>query len=91
MWAIPDLKAREVLSVIALQMAKAQGLILTRLIKRELKKMSIAATFIEHEPAGFISLMVEKNHSSRPSVRSGHYFAVNDPGMLTFPIGNHHS
>jgi hypothetical protein len=53
-------------------MAKAQGLILTRLIKRELKKMSIAAIFIEHKPAGFISLMVEKNHSSRSSVRSGH-------------------
>jgi hypothetical protein len=43
MWTIPDLKPRKVLSVVALQMAKAEGLVLTRLIERELKKMSTAA------------------------------------------------
>ena len=53
--------------------------------------MPIPAILIKNQSARFIPLMIEKDHSWRPPIGSGHNLPINYSGMLSFSIRNDHS
>jgi hypothetical protein len=72
-------------------MPEADGLVIFEFIPRQRTEMTFVTIAAENQTAHFIAHVIKENHPGRARSVALNDFPVDDPGMLSFLVGNHHS